>query len=646
MTISSSIRRAGPYIGTGALVAYPFAFKVFQASDVYVVPSDTSGVQLAWTLGVEYTVTLNDDQDTAPGGVVTPTGALPAGYSLLISSAVPATQPMSLSNQGGFYPKSIEYAFDRLTILVQQQGATATPQTLRVPEVTGINLLPVAASRANTMLAFDSLGNPLCAAPASGSAADLAINLANASDVAKGTALIGHLPSGAGAVGRTLRTRMAEFVMATDYSSLQAAYNALPATGGVVMVPAGYSTTLGADLVMNKPFSGFLFFGAATITMGAYKLVMQDSCPGQFIDTLNGVSGGDYSAQVTSGVFWRFSGGVGSVAMQIGQGTLQISSAQDCFRRLRGFALNIEGAGVNTIGIQLNNQVRMTVEGVNVKASGAGADGKIGLQLKAVGSGYVGWVNIRDSFFSGGMVGVDTVGQVNLCTWVGGGCSTSPVAGTSWGIRRGAGGSAAFFSRDIEIAGATRAVELSSGVIGDRHENYGESNTYDVYFDSGALNNVYINTAASTGPLVSDGNGANTTNVAVGAGSVGVAGDLYLAGNSNAIYGRTSGGNHRKLLSFSASATTYYGDIAADVLAHQFLGASGTLAFLNAAGMKVTGGLGVNGANPAAQSTGWGSPTGASPVSNFPGATATLGQCSQALAQIIATLKSAGVLGN
>lgn len=46
------------------------------------------------------------------------------------------------------------------------------------------------------------------------------------------------------------------------------------------------------------------------------------------------------------------------------------------------------------------------------------------------------------------------------------------------------------------------------------------------------------------------------------------------------------------------------------------------------------------------KSTGWGTPTGASKIANFPGATATLTQCSQTVAQIITELKSTGILAD
>jgi hypothetical protein len=53
--------------------------------------------------------------------------------------------------------------------------------------------------------------------------------------------------------------------------------------------------------------------------------------------------------------------------------------------------------------------------------------------------------------------------------------------------------------------------------------------------------------------------------------------------------------------------------------------------------------IGVNGNSAPAQVTGWGSPTGASVVNNFPGGgPATLAQCSNAIAQIITDMKALG----
>lgn len=121
MTISSQIRKAGPFSGDDLTVAFPFTFKVFADSDLLVVSRDTTtGVETTLTLTTDYTVTLNSNQNANPGGTVTLTAALASGTTMVLTSEVDYLQPSQLRNQGGFYPEVITDALDRLTILAQQ----------------------------------------------------------------------------------------------------------------------------------------------------------------------------------------------------------------------------------------------------------------------------------------------------------------------------------------------------------------------------------------------------------------------------------------------------------------------------------------------------------------------------------------------
>lgn len=122
MTISSTNRKAGPYIGNGSASSFPFSFKVFQASDLDVVRLNVStNVETALVLTTDYTVVLNSDQDSSPGGTITlVAGALATGFNLVITSDLPNLQPTDLTNQGGFYPDVINDALDRATIQIQQ----------------------------------------------------------------------------------------------------------------------------------------------------------------------------------------------------------------------------------------------------------------------------------------------------------------------------------------------------------------------------------------------------------------------------------------------------------------------------------------------------------------------------------------------
>ena len=121
MTISSSIRKAGPYVGTGSQTVFPFAFKVFSASDLYVVKyNTTTKAETVLTLTTHYTVSVNADQDNSPGGSVTLLSALASGYTLTLTSKLDYLQPTDLTNQGGFYPEVITTALDRTTVQIQQ----------------------------------------------------------------------------------------------------------------------------------------------------------------------------------------------------------------------------------------------------------------------------------------------------------------------------------------------------------------------------------------------------------------------------------------------------------------------------------------------------------------------------------------------
>lgn len=124
MTVSSTVRRAGPYVGNGVTTSFPFEFKVFADEEVYVVLADLdSGAESVLVLTSDYTVSLNPDQDASPGGsvVYAPSGVpMAATHSLTITSNVPQSQTLDLTNGGGFFPSVINSALDRVVILVQQ----------------------------------------------------------------------------------------------------------------------------------------------------------------------------------------------------------------------------------------------------------------------------------------------------------------------------------------------------------------------------------------------------------------------------------------------------------------------------------------------------------------------------------------------
>jgi hypothetical protein len=156
MTVSSQLRTAGPFLGTGATSVFPFAFKVFQTSDVYAVQREPAlGTETVLTLGVDYTVVLNVDQNVSPGGTLTLGAPLASGYTLTLTSQIAYLQPVDITNLGGFYPTVINGALDRLTIFVQQLAAKLS-RALTLPMSTSTNVNPaLPAPVANKVFAWN-----------------------------------------------------------------------------------------------------------------------------------------------------------------------------------------------------------------------------------------------------------------------------------------------------------------------------------------------------------------------------------------------------------------------------------------------------------------------------------------------------------
>ena len=119
MTVAATTRKAGPYEGNGTTKEFTFPFKVFSAEDLFVAKSSDDGeVQLVY--GTDYTVRLNSDQDTTPGGAVVLSSALADGVYLSVISQMSYDQLAIFTNKGGFYPETLNKCYDKLTILVQQ----------------------------------------------------------------------------------------------------------------------------------------------------------------------------------------------------------------------------------------------------------------------------------------------------------------------------------------------------------------------------------------------------------------------------------------------------------------------------------------------------------------------------------------------
>lgn len=135
MSVQNITRRAGPYVGTGLVSAYTFAFKVFRSEDVKVVRSesaDASAQDEVLKFGTDYTVKLNANQDEKAGGTVTLASPLAEGLRLSILSAITPDQQMVLTNHDGMLPTTLNDSADKAIALIQELKEEVG-RSLRVP---------------------------------------------------------------------------------------------------------------------------------------------------------------------------------------------------------------------------------------------------------------------------------------------------------------------------------------------------------------------------------------------------------------------------------------------------------------------------------------------------------------------------------
>ena len=282
MTVASSTNKAGPYAGDGVTVAFSFAFKVQASTDIEVVSTTTvAAVAVDTTLvaGTDYTVALNADQDASPGGSVTATVAPAVGAQITILRNLTLTQGASLPNQGGFYPKVIENALDKLTMMVQQ-----------LYEKTGrALLLSVADSITNLHDLLTSINNSASAAAGSASAAGASASSASGS----ATAAAGSATAAAASASDATTNGAAQVALATTQANLATTNGAAQ-----VALAQAWATQLGTPVSGGEYSAKYWAQQAASLLTG--ELTYMGSWD---------ASTAAYPPSPVKGAFWKVSVG-------------------------------------------------------------------------------------------------------------------------------------------------------------------------------------------------------------------------------------------------------------------------------------------------------------------------------------------------
>lgn len=117
MTITAT-SNATTFSGNGATTVFPFTFPFFLDGDLIVTLTSAAGVETAKAINTDYSVT---GAGTPSGGSITMAVPPASGESLTVERVVPLTQETDLQNQGPYLAETVENAFDKLTMIDQQQ---------------------------------------------------------------------------------------------------------------------------------------------------------------------------------------------------------------------------------------------------------------------------------------------------------------------------------------------------------------------------------------------------------------------------------------------------------------------------------------------------------------------------------------------
>jgi hypothetical protein len=156
MTVESTDNRIS-HVGNGSTIQFPFPFGIFDSDDIIVrLATDGQDPDLLQR-GVDYDVTLTDPEDLPSPGVVTIIGETPVpptlSQTLTIVRTLPYTQEIEITDGGPMPAASLNEAFDRAVILMQQLRDQLMQTTMSLGEVVASDYFKLLAVSGNAAAA-------------------------------------------------------------------------------------------------------------------------------------------------------------------------------------------------------------------------------------------------------------------------------------------------------------------------------------------------------------------------------------------------------------------------------------------------------------------------------------------------------------
>ncbi len=263
MSLTSTTNRAD--FGVTSATNFPFNFKVFDATDIEVTRTDSTGAITTVSPSL-YTV---NGVGADVGSIDYPTHNA-TDLGLVIMRTVDLTQPTRLRNQGDFFADVIEKALDRVVMITQQ-----------LTERMGRSVGFAAGSTSSTDMPEPSEGTVLGWVGGklrnlSAATAQLAADLLS-SAVGKGTSLITYLAPHTGAVATTQSQVNSEIVSAFRFMSAAQIADVIAGTLTLdVTTPLQNWINAISSATQAGAKRGFL-------PAGKYKTTSALSCPSRFI---------------------------------------------------------------------------------------------------------------------------------------------------------------------------------------------------------------------------------------------------------------------------------------------------------------------------------------------------------------------------